>query len=124
MAKPTYPNLRPKPENLGVTLLAEGEKTKTMRIRAAADVIAWAVALSAAERGVLLTKIHEGIAPSRIGQDEKREAIRREWASGKHRNIRAMERDTVWSKSAIGRALRGIPKGSPPPINDEGDEVR
>lgn len=72
---PRYRGLRPNPESLGVTLLEEGEETRTMRVRAAADVIAWAASLSAADRGVILSRAYaQRLTPARPQQRPGRAA--------------------------------------------------
>ncbi|TSA78941.1 hypothetical protein FNU79_18570 [Deinococcus detaillensis] len=58
MPKSIYANLRPKPENLGVTPLREGETTQTMRIRSHTAAVRWAAGLSAAERGAIFAAAH------------------------------------------------------------------
>lgn len=55
---PRYRGLRPNPESLGVTLLEDDEDTRTMRVRARADVIAWAAGLTAAQRGVIFAQVY------------------------------------------------------------------
>lgn len=52
-----YRGLRPKPENLGVTPLAEGEGTRTYRVRAKKDLLDWFGTMTAEERGRFLERV-------------------------------------------------------------------
>jgi hypothetical protein len=49
-------HLRPNPHTLGVEVLADGEKSETVRVRGPAAVVDAFKALSAAERGALIAK--------------------------------------------------------------------
>lgn len=65
--KPHYPNLRPSPENLGVTRLEQGESTQTMRVRGPAEVLVWAATLSAVERGNIFATVYSSRHASKSG---------------------------------------------------------
>ncbi len=66
-----YKGLRPNPEKLGVTPLAEGEGTRTYRVRAQEDVLTWFGSMSAEERGHFIGQAHSLIA----GEQDVRAAL-------------------------------------------------
>lgn len=75
-----YRGLRPRPENLGVTPLAEGEGTKTYRVRAREDVLAWFGTMTSGERGRFLehaqAQLKGGEAPiAPQGEDDLRATL-------------------------------------------------
>lgn len=52
--KPHYRGLRANPQTLGVTLLAAGEESKTVRVRGSTELHAWLKTLGAAKLGEIL----------------------------------------------------------------------
>ncbi len=54
-----YRNLRPKPENLGVTPLAAGEGTHTFRVRARQETLDKFGKMTAEERGRFIERAYE-----------------------------------------------------------------
>lgn len=58
--KPHYRSLRANPQMLGVTLLAEGEESRTVRVRGSAELHTWLKTLGAARLGEILEAARQG----------------------------------------------------------------
>lgn len=53
-----YRGLRPNPQALGVTPLAEGEMSRPVRVRASEDVHMWLSGFTSAQLGQLLAQVY------------------------------------------------------------------
>jgi len=94
---------------LPMTRLDEGMKSDAHRTRAEAEALAWWAAKTPEERGRIVEKAYRGTSAGRAALEADHDRMRREWLTGKYFHQSDLCREFGWSKSAVSRALKGIP---------------
>lgn len=105
-----YPETRVMGLIHGGPKLAPGEASAAYRVRGAVEVLEWWASLQPEERGRLLERVHAGEVPELVRRAEEREAIRAAWVAG-GMTVRDLAEEFGWSKSAVGRAVKGLEQG-------------